>query len=163
MVLGDKTPEGDIIEAVALSWIQIVNLLKTNPRAVHEIDWRKWEEMLAGAYKAAGFDEVELTSRSGDHGRDLIATKNGRFSIRIIDQMKAYAPGNLVAANDVRAMSGVLNGDPNVSKGYVTTTSGFAPGIFTDPLIKPLMPYRLELRDGPSLINWLTEIANRKA
>jgi len=47
-----------------------------------------WEEIIAGAYKKAGFDEVTLTPRSGDLGRDVIAIKKGLGSVRVIDQVK---------------------------------------------------------------------------
>jgi hypothetical protein len=72
--------------------------------------------------------------------------KPGFGSIRIIDQVKAYGPGHKVSANDVRALLGVLALDLNVSKGIVTTTSTFAPGVEDE--IKPYMPNRLELKDG---------------
>jgi restriction system protein len=48
--------------------------------------------------------------------------------------------------------------DQNISKGVVTTTSQFAPGIRLDPGLKALMPYRLELKDGDQLVRWLTEL-----
>jgi hypothetical protein len=38
--------------------------------------------------KKAGFEEVILTPRSGDHGRDVIATKKALGTIRVIDQVK---------------------------------------------------------------------------
>jgi len=56
-------------------------------------------------------------------------------------------------------MIGVLNISPNVSKGLVTTTSCFAPGIFQDSDIAHLMPYRLELKARESLLTWLASIA----
>ena len=98
------------------------------------IDWRRWEEIIAGAYKQQGFD-VELTSRSNDKGRDVIATSRGLGSVRFVDQVKAYRPGHVVTAEEVRAMVGVLALQPNVSKGLVTTTSSFAPGIMKDPTL----------------------------
>jgi hypothetical protein len=117
VTVGEKTDEGRIIEAVFHPWRQIVTAILHNPRLMHELDWRAWvEEMIAGGYKAAGYDIVILTSRSGDHGRDIIATRDDLGSIRIIDQVKAYKPGHRVPANDVRALLGVLSGDPNVSK-----------------------------------------------
>jgi restriction system protein len=119
---------------------------------------RLWEEIVAGAYKKAGFDEVILTPHSGDHGRDVIAVKKGLGSIRVIDQVKAYKPGHLVTANDVRALFGVLQGD-GASKGFVTTTSDFAPLIKEDPLLMPFMPSRLELINGAMLLKRLQELA----
>src|SRR5262249_33532665 len=126
-----------------------------------QIAAHKWEEIIAGAYHKAGFDEVTLTPRSGDHGRDVIAVKRGLGSIRVIDQVKAYKPDHLVTANDVRALVGVLHGD-GASKGFVTTTSGFAPLLRTDPLITPFIPSRLELIDGKKLLARLEDLAGKR-
>jgi restriction system protein len=35
------------------------------------------EEIVAGAFKRARYDEVTLPPRSGDFGRDVIAVKHG--------------------------------------------------------------------------------------
>ena len=162
IVPGTRTNEGTLIEAVALPWFDIIELLKTDPGIAFQLSWEKWEEIIAGAYKKAGFEEVTLTPRSGDHGRDVIAIKKGICSIRVIDQVKAYKPPHLVAANDVRALMGVLQGD-GASKGCLTTTSDFAPMIKTDPLIIPFIPSRLELVNGTALFARLEALAGRKA
>jgi restriction system protein len=52
-------------------------------------------------------------------------------------------------------MVGVLTLESNVSKGLITTTSTFAPGILKDSDIGRRMPYRLELRDREILLDWL--------
>src|SRR5262245_60541316 len=67
---GEPTKEGVLVEAVALPWYEIVQLLVKDPRFMYEMDWRKWEEVIAGAYKRQGF-EVILTPRSHDGGRDI--------------------------------------------------------------------------------------------
>jgi restriction system protein len=131
---GARTNEGTLIEAVALPWFDIIAFLKADPSIAFQIPWEKWEEIIAGAYKKAGFEEVTLTPRSGDYGRDVIAIKKGICSIRVIEQVKAYTPTHLVDANDVRALMGVLHLD-GASKGCLSTTSDFAPMIKTDPLI----------------------------
>lgn len=161
VTLGESVTEGGVIEAVAIPWFAIVDAIRRDPALMHQIDWRKWEEMIAGAYKAAGYDIVTLTPRSGDKGRDIIATREDLGSIRIIEQVKAYAPGNLVPANDVRALMGVLSMDRNVSKGILTTTSDFAPGVYADQDIRSFMPNRLDLRPGPKLLQWLSQIRNK--
>jgi restriction system protein len=157
---GAQTNEGTLIEAVALPWFDIIAFLKTDPSIAFQIPWEKWEEIIAGAYKNAGFEEVTLTPRSGDYGRDVIAVKKGICSIRVIDQVKAYKPPHLVAANDVRALIGVLHGD-GASKACLSTTSDFAPMIRTDPLIVPFIPSRLELVNGTALVSRLEELAAR--
>ena len=91
-------------------------------------------------------------------GRDIIVSRPGVGAIRIVDQVKAYRPGHRVTADEVRSMAGVLYTQPNISKGIVTTTSVFAPGIEKDPGLARLMPYRLQLKDGCRLLDWLTEL-----
>ncbi len=160
---GEKTSEGTMVEAVAIPWFEILKLLQENPNLAFEIPARKWEEIIAGAYKKAGFDNVILTPRSGDLGRDVIAEKIGLGTVRVIDQVKAYKPGHLVTADDVRALYGVLMADDRSSKGYLTTTSDFAPKLRDDALIKPLIPGSLELINGTELLKRLEFLSGTKA
>lgn len=102
---GDRTNEGILVEAVAVPWREILEFIARDPGCIYQIDPRKWEEIIAGAYRSAGFDEVVLTPRTADKGRDVVATKTGTGSIRIFDQVKAYKPGNVVTAEEVRQCS----------------------------------------------------------
>ena len=111
VVAGAETLEGRLIELVAVPWFEIVEFLKKDPNAAFQIPPRKWEEIIAGAYRASGFEEVTLTPSSGDHGRDVIAIKKGLGQVRVLDQVKADRPGHLVTANDVRALVGVMKED----------------------------------------------------
>lgn len=156
----ETTDEGRLIEAVTIPWFDIIEILTKDPRAAFEFTPDQWEEIIAGAYQQSGFDTVILTPRSGDYGRDVIAIKKGLGEVRIIDQVKAFKPDHLVTANDVRALAGVLQTD-GASKGFLTTTSDFAPRIRTDPLIAPLIPQRLGLIDGHSLIRRLIELRRK--
>jgi restriction system protein len=159
LVPGPKIEEGKLIEAVALPWFDIIELLRRDPKTAFQIPPEKWEEIVAGSYHRAGFDEVILTPRSGDFGRDVIAIKRGLGTIRVIDQVKAYGPNHLVTAEEVRALLGVLQAD-GASKGFLTTTSGFAPRLRRDILLTPWIGPRLELIDGKQLINRLSELAS---
>jgi restriction system protein len=160
ILTGDRTQEGILVQGVAVAWEEIIRHLAQDPEFLFKIDWRKLEELIAGAYQREGWSDVILTPRSGDKGRGIIATKTGIGSIRFYDQVKAYAPGHMVTADDVRAMAGVLSRDQNVSKALVTTTSRFAPGIYDE--WKSLMPYRLELKEGAQLLAWLQQIRTQK-
>jgi restriction system protein len=158
VVPASKSAEGTLIQAVALPWFEIIEMIEKDPDVVHRIHWRQWEEIIAGAYRRQGA-KVVLTPRSGDGGNDVSATFDAFGSIRIFDQVKAYGPGHLVSADEVRSMVGVLSLNPDVSKGIVTTTSAFAPGVWKDPALAGLMPSRLELKDRNALITWLTDVA----
>jgi restriction system protein len=157
---GDPDAEGLLIRAVAVPWFEILQRIREDPRATGELTPRQWEEIIAGAYTRAGFDEVVLTPRSADKGRDVIAMKKGVGSICIFDQVKAYKPGHVVTADEVRAMLGVIGGAQNVSKGVITTTSSFAPRVTEDEYIKPYLPYRLELKPREPLLEWLATLAD---
>jgi hypothetical protein len=87
-----KTIAGQI-EAVAIPWFDIISHTKDNPTIAYQISPERWKEIVAGAFKRAMFDEVILTPRSGDFGRDVIAVKNGISHVRIIDQVKALNQG----------------------------------------------------------------------
>ncbi|MBN2565971.1 MAG: restriction endonuclease [Candidatus Eisenbacteria bacterium] len=155
----DKTAEGELVRALSVPWRRIVNALVEQPGLAFEIPPRTWEEIVAAAFDAAGYDQVTLTPRSGDLGRDVIAVRRGVGSIRIIGSVKAYREQHRVRHDDVRALLGVLFADPRATKAILSTTSSFTPGVYTDPLIQRHVPYRLELMDGSSLIKWLREAA----
>jgi restriction system protein len=145
-------PDGQIIKFVDPVYRQLVSEIEKNPEIIYQIKPRKWEEIIAAAYDKEGFDEVILTSQSGDYGRDVIAIRKGFYSVKFIDQVKAYKPGHIVTANEVRALIGVLSTEQDASKAIFTTTSAFAPKLEDDKLIKPLLPTRLELVDKEKLI-----------
>jgi restriction system protein len=158
--------DGVVIEAVGPAFFEILKQLERDPGFLYSFskNARMFEELIAGAYERDGWGEVILTPRSGDKGRDVIAATKPNFgSIRIVDQVKAYSPNHRVTAKDVDALLGVLLREPNVSKGIVTTTSLFAPGIAKDENIKRLIPYRLELRDGKRLLDWLKTLYKSKS
>lgn len=151
-----KHRDGLSVTLIQPAYDRIVQLLMENPNLMYEIDPRKWEEIIAASYEQAGFDEVILTPRSGDLGRDVIAYKNGFGSVKFVEQVKAYGPGHVVTANDVRALAGVLLLEPDTSKAVFSTTSLFAPQLREDRLLKTVLPTRLELVDKTTLVNRLT-------
>lgn len=155
--LGKQDEEGHLIRILEPAWRAIVEEIERDPNFMEKLSWRKWEEIIAAAYVKAGFRDVHLTPQSGDGGKDVVATMPGQITVRIIDQVKKYKPGHKVPANDIRALLGVLH-DPRYTKGLVTTTSHFAPGILTDPSIKHLIPAKLELRDREQILTWLSTL-----
>jgi restriction system protein len=158
-----KVTEGVLVKATSLVWSAVLEELeKKNWQNVHEIPPRVWEEIIAGAFVKAGFDEVILTPRSADHGRDVIAIRKGVGSIKILDSVKAYKPGHLVTKEEVHALMGVVGVDPNASKGILTTTSDFAPRLLDDPRLAETVPHRIELMNGTKLRAWLNELAKKK-
>jgi restriction system protein len=154
-----STEEGVLVKATSQVWVEIVQALGTDWTLAYQLPPEKWEEIVAGAFKKAKYDEVTLTPRSGDHGRDVIAIKRGIGCVKIIGSVKRYAPGNLVEYDDIRALLGVLSGERDASKGIITTTSDFPPRVNEDPFIAPFLPTRLELMNGEALQNGKRRLA----
>ena len=154
LTFGDKTKEGQLIEAVGIPWYKILDLLIRDPNELYNMDPRKFEEFIAGAWEQYGY-KVILTPRSGDMGRDIIAWKDGLGSIKIFDQVKRYKITRPVTAAEVRELAGTIALDTSVSKGVITTTSTFAPNLMEDENIRKVVPYRLELKPRNLLLQWL--------
>lgn len=150
--------DGELIRAITPAWQAVVDQLGKDWSHAFDISSRAWEEIIAATFDKAGYDEVLLTSRSGDHGRDVIAIRRGVCSVRIIGSVKAYKPGHLVSYDDIRALGGVLLGDSKATKGLITTTSDFPPNLHKDPFLSSLMPYRLETMNGTQLQKWLRDL-----
>jgi restriction system protein len=146
--------EGTLVKCIHPAWIAILSRIHTEPTILHQLHWRTVEELVAAAYDRDGW-EVTLTPRSSDRGRDIIAFRRDIGAVRVFDQVKAFAPGRRVTAHDVRALNGILRG--NVSKGVITTTSEFAPGVAEE--FADLIPSRLELRTGKDLLNWIQRLS----
>jgi restriction system protein len=159
-----KTAEGQLIRSAMFPLLAIIERIMNDPSLIYEVDPRKWEEIIAASYDASGlFDEVTLTPRSGDRGRDVIAVKKGFGSVRLIESMKRYTPGTKSTAEEVQALLGVMLSDPQASKGIVSTTWEFAPMIWDNPHITQYIPHRLELVDGKALVKQLKEYTTPKS
>lgn len=162
VIVPDKpVQEGILIQCTSLVWTSIVRLLKDDWNQAFQIPPRVWEEIIAGAFHEAGFHEVVLTPRSADHGRDVIAVRQGIGSVRILGSVKAYKPGHLITKEEVHALMGVVSVDPNASKGLFATTSDFAPRLLDDPRLAATVPHRIELMNGARLQEWLRSLATK--
>jgi restriction system protein len=155
LIPAKKTVEGLLLRSTSVIWTEVVSRLSKNWDAAYQITSEKWEEIVAGAFHKAGYDDVVLTPRSGDYGRDVIAVRHGVGCIKIIGSVKAYRADRLVRHDDVRALLGVLNAERDASKAFFATTADFAPRIKSDPFIRPFLPTRLELMNGKELRKWL--------
>jgi restriction system protein len=137
--------------------LEILAQLESDPAFLYRVPWRKLEELIAGAFERDGWPIVVLTPRSGDKGRDVIATRPGVGCVRIVGQVKAYAHGRVVTAEEVAAIAFTRDLD-HASKAMLMTTGRFAPGVLKDDRLKPHSPYQLELMDGEALLKWLRSL-----
>jgi restriction system protein len=155
---GENTSEGTEVLSPTATWFEVSRQLKLDPDFRFEFTSNptKFEEFLAGAYKLQGWEAVTLTPRSGDRGRDVIAITSQLSAMRVLDQAKANSPTHLVSQNDVRAIFGVLRLDAGATKGVITTTSDFAPGVAEE--FQKVIPYQLETKNGEQFLEWIRKI-----
>jgi restriction system protein len=150
--------EGVLVGSYGATWLDIAQSLGDDWTAAFQIDSRRWEEILAGAFDKMGF-KVTLTPRSGDHGRDLIAVRQGIGSLRILGSMKALGPDYVVTREHVHEMLGVVTAE-QATKAVIATTTDFAPRILEAPGLAKAVPYRVELINGKRLQEWLKDLAS---
>lgn len=67
---------------------------------------------------------MELTARSIDGGKDIIAISKELTPLKILIECKRYAPHNKVGISIVQRLHGVVSSE-KVSKGIVVTSSSF--------------------------------------
>ena len=81
VVLEGRVDDGELIRAVATPWFEIIRQLEQDPEFLYRMDWRKLEELVAGAYRESGCPEVILTPRSNDKASGYIE-RSGRKNVR---------------------------------------------------------------------------------
>ena len=159
VALTRKVPQGHLVELREPDWHAAVAALQRDPSGRFQIPPREFEALIAGLYKAAGFDEVILTPSSGDFGIDVVATKWGDYGYKVLGQVKRYAHDHLVKAEEVRSFVFALDRDKSASRGIVTTTSDFAPGVPHE--FKEWVPTRVDLVNGTRLLDMLANPKRR--
>ena len=99
-----------------------------------------------------------MTPRSGDKGRDVLATKRVHgISILFAFECKRFAPSRAVGVGVARALLGVVtHGDTRANVGVLVTTSRFTKGARRFILTEP----SLDSRDFEGVANWLHEYAD---
>jgi hypothetical protein len=85
---------------------------------------RQFEELIAVIFGKMGY-EVELTAKTRDRGRDVIAVKRSEVNVRYLIECKRYAEDRKVGVEIVRALYGVKT-DERATKAILATTSTFS-------------------------------------
>ncbi|WP_067732920.1 restriction endonuclease [Novosphingobium naphthalenivorans] len=153
-----QVTQGAQIKASTVMWHAIVDVLRRDWTEAYRMPPQKFEELIAGAFERDGYSNVVLTPRSGDNGRDVIATTSGPGCVKVIASIKRYAAHHEVRYDDVRALLGVMLGEPDASKGMIITTSHFPKDLPEKEQFKPFIPTRLELMDGKGTLDWLSRL-----
>lgn len=142
-----------IIQVGGLASRYIMERLDANPELLKDLNRRLFEEVIAEAFYGLGY-EVELTKRTRDGGKDIIAIKTiDSVAIRYLIECKRPDPGNLIGVSTVRELLGVSIDDPTTKALLVTTTS------FTRDanLLIDRHRWRLEGKAYEDVVKWISQ------
>lgn len=154
-----------IVPAEALSRLKSVDLLPLrvldriylSPKAIHQLTPRQFEQLVAEILEELGFQGIELTPRSGDKGRDVVALQrvNG-IPILFAFECKRNAPHRKIGVGVVRTLLGTINqASTRADVGVLVTTSTFTQGAQNFFLTEA----RIKGRDFNGVTEWLEEIS----
>lgn len=137
----------------------LIARIMRSPSEVKNLTPRQFEEFVAEILSQLGFSDVILTPRSGDGGKDVIASHqvNG-IPLSFYFECKRYADGNKIQLETLRALLGTMAHDARqVNKGVLVTTSTFTKG--SKKFI--LAESRLDGKDYDGILGWINEL-NKK-
>lgn len=158
-------PERRIITDISLienSTPQLIKFLNENPQYLNQIDPRQFEEIIAEIFRNKGF-EVELTARTRDGGKDIIAIHRHELGIetKYFIECKRYAMNNKVGVELVRALHGVKNSIHGPNKVILATTSTFTKGAIDFANNQAASRWDIELKDYSEILRWLGQYKHR--
>lgn len=133
------------------AWTQLISRLRTNPRLLHELPPRKFEELVAELLSRDGL-EVQLTPATRDGGRDVLAfhdTPVGRLLYLV--ECKRHQPERPVGIAIVQRLYGVV-AQERATAGLIVTTSRFSKEALT---FADTVRHQLGLRDYEALKKWI--------
>jgi HJR/Mrr/RecB family endonuclease len=141
-----------IIQVSELVGRKLIEHFRRNPAELRRIDRRKFEELVAELFDGFGY-VVELTRRTRDGGRDVVAVKHGEVAVKYLIECKRPDPGGYVGVRPVRELYGVKH-DEAATKAVLATTAYFSADAL---LFFDRHKWELEPRDYFGVTEWIDE------
>ena len=141
------------LELVQFLPLRLLDAISSNPELMRGLDPRDFERLIADLLNAHEFQNIVLTPRSGDKGRDVLATKY-IAGIPILFSFECKRYSNKVGVEVMRGLLGsVAHNESKANIGVLATTSRFTKGardfILTEPLV--------DGKDFDDLVSWLNK------
>lgn len=152
-------PQKSALISVGSLPLKLISRILRAPHEVRNLSPRQFEEFVAETLIQLGFQNVILTPRSRDGGKDVIASNqiNG-IPLSFYFECKKYSEGNKVQLESLRALLGTLAHDArDVNKGVLVTTSTFTKG--SKEFI--LSESRLDGKDYDGILGWIGELKKK--
>jgi restriction system protein len=135
----------------------IIRRLKKEPKDVHELTPRQYEQLIADLLRDMGH-EVTLTQATRDGGMDILATmKTDIGEILCLVDAKKYREDRKIGVGMVRTLYGTLN-DYEASSAMLVTTSSYSKDARA---MQEKHKYQLTLKDYTDVASWIQKYGNR--
>jgi len=151
---GVLTTTAGIVEVAADAGRKLIRYFSCNPDQLHKIDRRDFEHLVANIFREFGY-ETEVTARTRDGGRDIIAIRRAEVDVKYLIECKRPDPGGYVSVNAVRELLGVKQ-DERATKGILATTARLS---HDAKLFVERNWWELESREYDDLVAWLKTVA----
>lgn len=112
----------EIIQSASFFDSLLIKRYSNNPQALLKLTPRQFEELVAELWSKFGWN-VELTAKTRDGGRDIIAIRSNPVQHKILIECKRMSDS--VGVGIVRELHGVVE-DEKANKGVIVTTSWFS-------------------------------------
>jgi restriction system protein len=99
----------------------LIERLQKYPDDLRLMNRRLFEELIAELFSGFGY-QVELTKRTRDGGKDIVAIRRSEIETRFLIECKRPDPGNPVTVSTVRELYGVKV-DDGATKAILATTT----------------------------------------
>lgn len=118
------------LEAVKFLPIKIFEKILKDPSFMHSMDPLDFEKLVAELLDKSGFENIIITPRSDDKGRDILATNRVcEIPMLFAFECKRYAPNRKIGPHIMRALLGTItHANTKANKGVLVTTSSFTQG-----------------------------------
>jgi restriction endonuclease Mrr len=135
---------------------ELITALKCNPYLLRELTSREFEEVVAEIFRSSGF-HVDLTKRTRDGGKDIIAVHTDKLGIKTkyFIECKRYAEDNKIGVEVVRALQGVKNTKDGPNKTIIATTSSFTSDARRFVANEATSSWDMTLADYNDIVRWL--------
>jgi hypothetical protein len=139
-------------EAIAL----LLNKISTNSAILHDIPtktgWRVFEEIVAEIFRKFGY-EIELTKRTRDGGKDIIALRKRGDEVaeRLLIECKHWQ--SKIDVKPVRNLIGVAVVQDELPTGIILATTSTFTEDAREIKINPAISIELELKDHKQFLN----------
>jgi restriction endonuclease Mrr len=143
--------KSDIIRVSNETWNQLITHLSRSPEDLYRLEPAHFEELVAELLHREGM-EVQLTPKTRDGGRDVLALHNGSAGQHLyLVECKRYSPDRPIGVDLVRSLYGAVEQE-RATAGLLVTTSRLTQDAldFATPI-----RYRLSFKEFDDLKRWL--------